>query len=65
MAEKSSENIEDNDPQQILSTYKQMTSECQQIAQKIQELQLERDEHKLVVEQLSKLNEDRKAFRLL
>lgn len=63
MTDKATENPEDNDPQLILSTYKKMTAECQQLAQKIQELTLERDEHKLVIEQLSKLNDDRKAFR--
>ena len=54
---------ESKDPEVILNSYKQMMSDCQQIAGKIQELSLERDEHKLVVEQLSKLEDSRKAFR--
>ena len=37
--------------------------DCQQIAVKIQELSVERDEHRLVVEQLSKLEGNRKAYR--
>jgi len=57
--------IDNNNPETILSIYKQMMSECQQIASKIQELSLERDEHKLVIEQLSKLEDERKAFRLV
>ena len=42
-----------------------MTAECQSIASKISELTLERDEHKLVVDTLSKLEPERKAFRLV
>lgn len=51
--------------QQILNAYKSMTAECQSIAAKISELQLERDEHKLVVDTLTKLEPERKAFRLV
>jgi prefoldin subunit 2 len=56
---------EENDPNVILSNYKAMTTECQNILSKITELNSERDEHKLVVETLSKLEPDRKAFRLI
>jgi prefoldin subunit 2 len=42
-----------------------MTSEIQQIASKVSELNLERDEHRLVFDTLSKLEPDRKAFRLI
>lgn len=42
-----------------------MTSECQTIASKITELSSERDEHKLVVDTLTKLEPGRKAFRLV
>lgn len=55
---------EDNS-QNILNTYKAMTSECQTIASKITELSSERDEHKLVVDTLTKLESGRKAFRLV
>mmetsp|Transcript_30793 Transcript_30793/g.51516 ORF Transcript_30793/g.51516 Transcript_30793/m.51516 type:complete len:128 (+) Transcript_30793:106-489(+) len=51
--------------EEILGAYKKMMAECQQIASKVQELTLEKDEHKLVIEQLSKLEPERKAFRLI
>ena len=53
------------DPQQILANYKEMTSACQNLASKISELNLERDEHKLVIDTLTKLEPERKAFRLV
>jgi prefoldin subunit 2 len=56
---------EDNDPQEILSHYKALNSDCQALATKISEMNMERDEHKLVVDTLSKLEPDRKAFRLV
>lgn len=74
---------EDN-AEEILSNYKRMMADCQQIASKINEvserrvvppvpshqpffpqLTLERDEHKLVVETLSKLESERRAFRMV
>jgi len=51
--------------EEILRSYKVQMGECQQIATKINELQGERDEHKLVIESLSKLESERKAFRLI
>lgn len=42
-----------------------MFAECQAIAGKIQELTFDRDEHRLVVDSLSKLEPQRKAFRLI
>jgi prefoldin subunit 2 len=42
-----------------------MLSECQQIAGKVQELTFDRDEHRLVVDSLAKLEPQRKAFRLI
>jgi len=51
--------------EEILGTYKKMMADCQQIAAKVSELSLERDEHKLVIEQLSTLESERKAFRLI
>lgn len=55
----------DNDPEVIINTYKQMSAECQQTALKINELGGERDQHRLVIENLSKLEPERKAFRLI
>lgn len=42
-----------------------MTAECQQFVTKIQELNSDREEHRLVVDTLSKLEPERKAFRLI
>jgi prefoldin subunit 2 len=56
---------EEENPENILNTYKAMVSDCQQMATKIGELTLERDEHGLVLEQLSKLEGSRKAYRLV
>eukprot|EP01040_Poterioochromonas_malhamensis_P019704 gene19704-23344_t len=52
-------------PDEILGNYKRMMADCQQIAAKISELNYERDEHKLVVDILGKLESERKAFRLV
>ena len=56
---------EATDPQVIIGNYKTMTSECQSLASKISEMNMERDEHKLVIDTLSKLEPSRKAFRLV
>jgi chaperonin cofactor prefoldin len=56
---------EDTDPDVILAKYKQMLSECQQLTSKIQQLNADREEHKLVVEKLAGLEPERKAFRLV
>ena len=53
------------DPEEIIDTYKQMSSECSAIMNKSTELQVERDEHRLVIDTLSKLESERKAFRLV
>ena len=52
-------------PEEIIGKFKAMNAECQQIANKIAELNLEKDEHKLVIDTLSKLESDRKAYRLV
>eukprot|EP01038_Epipyxis_sp_PR26KG_P009205 gene9205-12415_t len=52
-------------PEEILGKYKRMMAECQNVAAKISELNLERDEHRLVIESLSKLESERIAFRLV
>ena len=56
---------EENNPEIILGNYKQMNSECQQYFSKIQELTMSKDEHRLAVETLKKLEPERKAFRLI
>ena len=55
----------DHDPEVIINTYKQMSAECQQTALKINELSQEKDSHRLVIENLSKLEPERKAFSLI
>lgn len=49
----------------IINTYKMMTSECSQISAKIQEFNFQKDEHRLVIDTLTKLEPERKAFRLV
>jgi prefoldin subunit 2 len=53
------------DSETIINTFKAMTSDCQQIASKLSELNMDKDEHKLVIDTLKKLEPDRKAFRLV
>jgi prefoldin subunit 2 len=57
--------FDENNPEDILNRFKQMNAECQQLAAKVQELTLEKDEHRLVIDTLSKLESERKAFRLV
>lgn len=49
----------------IITNYKMMTAEAQQLASKISDLSLDRDEHKLVLDNLKGLEPSRKAFRLI
>jgi len=56
---------EDNNPEVILGKYKQMMTECQQYASKMNELSFEKDEYRLVLEKLQTLEPERKAFRLV
>ncbi|EGF79016.1 hypothetical protein BATDEDRAFT_90202 [Batrachochytrium dendrobatidis JAM81] len=51
--------------QETISQFNTMKQELQAIAQKIGELELERDEYQLVIETISPLNGDRKCFRLI
>ena len=56
---------EDNNPDVIINTYKRMSTDCQAIASKVSELQTEKDEHRLVIDLLNNLENDRKAYRLI
>jgi prefoldin subunit 2 len=56
---------DNSNPELIISTYKSMTNECQQLTTKISELTMEKEEHRLVLETLKKLEPERKTFRLL
>jgi len=53
------------DQQQIIMTYKGMLSESQSIAQKIGELDAERNEHGLVINAIKDLDPNRRCFRLI
>jgi prefoldin subunit 2 len=57
--------IDEQNPEEIIAKYKAMNAECQQLAAKISELNLDKDEHRLVSDTLSKLEPERKAFRLV
>ena len=51
--------------QEILGTYQNMSTECRNIVAKISELTLEKDEHRLVLDTMTKLEPDRRAYRLV
>ena len=51
--------------QEILGAYQGMMQECRQLTAKIGELSLDRDEHKLVLDTMNKLEPERRAFRLV
>jgi prefoldin subunit 2 len=50
---------------EIIQRYKQLQSECSQFVTKISELEVERNEHDLVIKTLTPLDKDRRAFRLV
>ena len=51
--------------QEILGHYQGMMQECRQLASKISELNLEKDEHRLVLDTMNKLDGGRTAYRLV
>mmetsp|Transcript_18274 Transcript_18274/g.38009 ORF Transcript_18274/g.38009 Transcript_18274/m.38009 type:complete len:139 (+) Transcript_18274:31-447(+) len=53
------------DQQAVLQKYKNLESQCRQFVTKISELEVERNEHDLVIKTLTPLPPDRKAFRLV
>ncbi|KAJ1537106.1 hypothetical protein HK096_004136 [Nowakowskiella sp. JEL0078] len=52
-------------PQEIANQFNNMKQELNAIAQKLGELDMEKDEHQLVVETLEPLNPSRKCYRLV
>lgn len=50
---------------QVLSKYKELQNECSNLVTKISELEMDRNEHKLVEETLTPLDKNRRAFRLV
>ncbi|KAJ1985569.1 Cochaperone prefoldin complex subunit [Dimargaris cristalligena] len=51
--------------QEIVAQFNGMKQELQSIAQKVGELEMEVDEHKLVIDTMKPMNNDRKCFRLV
>ncbi|RKO96119.1 hypothetical protein CXG81DRAFT_27819 [Caulochytrium protostelioides] len=51
--------------QQLLATFQAMKQELNGIASKIGELEMDRDEHQLVIDTISGMSGDRKCFRLV
>ncbi|KAJ2473034.1 Cochaperone prefoldin complex subunit [Coemansia sp. RSA 2322] len=51
--------------QELRIAANQFSSELKAIASKIGELEMQLDEHKLVIKTMSPMNEDRKCFRLV
>lgn len=51
--------------QQVVATYKSMRAEVRQLAEKIAELEVEITEHDRVVQTLTDLPDDRKAYRMV
>ena len=56
---------ENSNPDAILASYKRLATECSTIASKIQDLKMEKDEHRLVIDLLKDLEPERKSFRLV
>ncbi|EFY87799.1 prefoldin subunit 2, putative [Metarhizium acridum CQMa 102] len=54
-----------NSEADLQTTYSNYKNTLQQIAQKIGDIEQEAEEHKLVLETLEPLSEDRKCFRLI
>ena len=52
-------------PETILNQYKSMGIECSNIAAKVHELITEKEEHRLVLDQLGKFEGERRAYRLI
>ena len=48
-----------------MAKYRELTQEAQQLLSKVTELEMDRNEHKLVEETLEPLDGDRRAFRLV
>jgi len=51
--------------QEIAAQFNAMKQELQTMAQKIGELEMESEEHKLVIDTIEPMNSDRKCFRLI
>ena len=49
----------------VIQKYRQLSAECQQLMSKIAELEMDRNEHKLVEDTLVPLDSGRRAYRLV
>lgn len=52
-------------PVAVVQKYRQLTAECQQLMSKVAELEMDRNEHKLVESSLEPLDPERRAYRLV
>lgn len=52
-------------PPQVMAQFRQLLQQSQSLLQKISELEMDRNEHKLVEETLLPLDPQRKAYRLV
>ena len=51
--------------EEIIRRYQAMTAECAKLVEKVTELEVDRNEHRLVAETLGPLDPNRRAFRLV
>ena len=51
--------------EEIIRRYQAMTAECAKLVEKVTELEVDRNEHRLVAETLDPLDPNRRAFRLV
>ncbi|XP_023014518.1 prefoldin 2 [Leptinotarsa decemlineata] len=54
-----------NTPEEILSGFHSLRAEQRALSGKLSEFELDLNEHKMVIETLKNVNEDRKCFRLI
>ncbi|XP_066261507.1 prefoldin subunit 2 [Euwallacea similis] len=53
------------DPQEILAGFQALRTEQRSLSSKLSELEVDQNEHKMVIETLKNVNEERKCFRLI
>jgi len=65
MTEDKNEETAAMDRQEAAAKFRELQSECASLINKITELEMDRNEHRLVEETLTPLEENRRAFRLV
>ncbi|XP_030758344.1 prefoldin subunit 2 [Sitophilus oryzae] len=53
------------DPQEILNGFQTLRAEQRSLSSKLSEIELDLNEHKIVIETLKNVNDDRKCYRLV